>query len=114
MKFRIGKRITVLLTALAMLGLMPGLASAKVPPGHGLTTLECDEFGTAVVTRGGGGPGWVAADGSMWLVVSGTFTGPEGEFSFTQGKKKGLLDEMATCSFSEGPFSAVVNVVRVR
>jgi hypothetical protein len=50
----------------------------------------------------------------MWLVLTGTFVGPEGEFTFTQGKKTGLLDETATCSFTEGPFSATVTIVRVR
>jgi hypothetical protein len=115
MNQRIGRRLTVLLTALAIVGLTPGLASAEVPPGKGLTTIECDEFGSATVTRGGGGPGWVDADGSMWLVVGGTFTGPGGEeFTFTQGKKTGLQDETATCSFSEGEFSAVIDLVRVR
>jgi len=108
------KRLIVLLAALAMLGLVAGPASAQVPPGKGLTTLECDEIGTVTVTRGGGGPGWVHEDGSMWLVLTGTFVGPEGEFTFTQGKKTGLLDETATCSFSEGPFSATITIVRVR
>ena len=50
----------------------------------------------------------------MWLVLTGTFVGPEGEFTSTQGKKTGLLDETATCSFSEDPFSATITVVRVR
>lgn len=113
MNQRIGRRLTVLVTALAIVGLTPGLASAKVPPGKGLTTIECDEFGSATITRGSG-PGWVDADGSMWLVAGGTFTGPEGEFTFTQGKKTGLQDEKATCSFSEGEFSAVIDLVRVR
>jgi hypothetical protein len=113
MEQRIAKRLGVLLTALAIVGSTPGLASADVPPGKGLTTLECDEF-TATVPRGGGGPGWVNADGSMWLVVGGTFTGPEGESTFTQGKKTGLLGETATCSFSDGEFSARIDIVRVR
>lgn len=108
------KRFIVLLTALATLGLFAGPASAQVPPGNGLTVLECGEVGTVTVTRGGGGPGWVAEDGSMWLVLAGTFVGPEGEFTFTQGNKTGLLDETATCSFSEGPFSATLTVARVR
>lgn len=111
---RIGKRIAVLLAALAILGLVPGAASADVPPGQGLDTLECGGIGTVTVTRGGGGPGWVHEDGSMWLVLSGTFTGPEGEFTFTQGRKTGLLGETATCTISEGPFTAVFTVVRVR
>jgi hypothetical protein len=113
MKQRIGNRATVLLGALAIVGLTPGLASAEVPPGKGLTTLECDEF-TATIPRGGGGPGWVNADGSMWLVVSATFSGPEGVFSFSQGKKTGLLDETATCSYSDGVSSVEANLVRVR
>ena len=108
------KRLIVLLTALAMLGLVAGPVSAQVPPGKGLAEFECDEVGTITVTRGGGGPGWIAEDGSMWLVLSGTSVGPQGEETFTQGKKAGLLDETATCSFSQGPFSVTLTVVRVR
>ena len=101
------RAVGVPVLALAVAALAAGPAAAQAPPGKGLQseTLVCNGEETTVV-HGNGASGWIG--GQHAVVNSFTFSGPEGTFTQTFGRKAGLTPTF-TCVAEEGPntFTAV-------
>ena len=107
-----------MLAAFSLLVALAAPSAGSVPPGAGLTTLECDPIGTVTVPRGGGSAAW-PSDGSMWLVQELTGVGGGETFHATFGMKTGLTGRgTATCTVTEVfdgvTYTVTATVVRVR
>jgi hypothetical protein len=97
----------------AMLTASP--ATAHAPPGQGLVrqSITCTSGQTFAIVETRGGGATVFVDGQHTVLLSVSFSGPQGTFTKTFGEKAGLTTTTLTCTFVEDgvTISAAVVVV---
>jgi hypothetical protein len=104
----IKRLVTVASLAVAALALAAAPAGADAPPGQGLTIEEgvftCNGEEVTIV-HPAGATGWI--DGQHVVILSFTFSGPEGTFTKSSGKKTGLTPTY-TCVGQEGDVTLTI------